>query len=195
MIRGTVSTRTPAAGPALRTQEADSGRVSAVGSVLDAVVYVERLDARAQPIVPTTRSLFRMELKDREFRPRILAVPIGSSVAFTNNDSVFHNAFSVSPSGRFDLGRCGGGHTRRVSFEKPGLVKVYCKLHSDMAAYILVVPSPFFARPDSSGRFVLPRMPKGKYVVNVWHPDFPVIRRNITVTDGADSEIAVTLGS
>ncbi len=84
---------------------------------------------------------------------------------------------------------------RRVTFERPGLVKVYCKIHSDMAAYILVVPSRLFTRPDSLGRFVLPRLSKGKYVLNVWHPDFPLIRRNIIVSGGENSEIEVMLGS
>ncbi len=165
------------------------------GSILDAVVYVEHLNARGESIASKAPADSRVKLKDLEFRPRVLAVPVGSSVEFTNDDSLFHEVFSVSPSGRFDLGRCGGGETRRVTFERPGLVKVYCKIHSDMAAYILVVPSRIFARPDSSGRFVLPRLSKGKYILSVWHPDFPAIRRNITVSGGENPEIVVTLGS
>ncbi|HKQ18695.1 MAG TPA: carboxypeptidase regulatory-like domain-containing protein [Candidatus Eisenbacteria bacterium] len=82
-----------------------------------------------------------------------------------------------------------------MTFPKPGLVNVYCKLHPDMAAYIVVVPNRAFTRPDSSGRFVLPTVPRGRYALNVWHPDFPVIRREVTITDGERSELAVTLGS
>jgi len=189
-IRGTLSASSPGAESA-----DDSGRVSAVGSIHDAVVYVEPRHVRGEPIVPAVPTLARLELKDQEFRPRILAVPVGSTVEFTNNDSLYHDVFSVSPARRFELGRCGGGKTRRVTFERAGLVKIYCNLHPNMAAYVLVVPSRTFARPDSLGRFVLPRLPKGKYVVNVWHPDFPVIRREVTVSGGEDAEVLVTLGS
>jgi len=80
-------------------------------------------------------------------------------------------------------------------FDKPGLINVYCNLHPNMAAYILVVPNRAFTRPDSLGRFVLPTLPKGRYVVNVWHPDFPPIRREITITGGVRPELVVTLGS
>ena len=194
VIRGTLSARTPAPGSGGPPPEADSARVSVDRSVLDAVVYVERLHGR-EPVGPTARTLSRVELKDQGFRPRILAIPAGSSVEFANHDTLFHSVFSVSPARKFDLGRCGRGKTRRVTFERPGLVKVYCTIHPNMAAYILVVPSEVFARPDSLGRFALPRLPRGTYVVNVWHPDFPVVRRNVKVSGREDSEIVVTLGS
>jgi hypothetical protein len=194
MIRGTLSTRAPT-NSAIPSQEPGADRASVRGSVVDAVVYVEEVHPRGESRLPARYSSSRLELKGQTLRPRILVVLPGTSVEFPNHDSLFHNIFSVSPAKPFDLGRYGRGESKRVTFDKPGLVNVYCKLHPNMAAYILVVPNRAFARPDSSGRFVLPPLPKGRYVVNVWHPDFPAIRREVTVEGGEKSELVLTLGS
>jgi hypothetical protein len=194
MIRGTLSTRAPT-NSAIPSQEPGADRASVRGSVVDAVVYVEEVHPRGESRLPARYSSSRLELKGQTLRPRILVVLPGTSVEFPNHDSLFHNIFSVSPAKPFDLGRYGRGESKRVTFDKPGLVNVYCKLHPNMAAYILVVPNRAFARPDSSGRFVLPPLPKGRYVVNVWHPDFPAIRREVTVEGGEKSELVMALGS
>ena len=195
VIRGTLSTRAPASEPVIPSQEPNATDVSARGSVVDAVVYVEELSPRAESRLLAPKSSTSLELRGQALQPRVLVVPVGSSVEFPNRDSLFHNVFSVSPAKPFDLGRYGRGKSKRLTFDKPGVINVYCKLHPNMAAYVLVVPNRAFARPDSSGRFVLPTLPRGRYAVNVWHPDFPAIRREVTVTDGERSELAVTLGS
>jgi len=192
-IRGRLTTPLPA--QSIPSQEPDANPVSGRGSVLDAVVYVEELGEHAESRLRAERASARLALIGQSLRPRILVVPVGSSVEFSNQDSVYHDIFSVSPAEPIDLGRYGRGKSKRVTFDKPGLVNVYCHLHPNMAAYILVVPNRAFARPDSSGRFVLPMLPKGRYALNVWHPDFPTIRREVTVTDGERSELVVTLGS
>jgi len=192
-IHGTISTRTSTES-ALPPQEPKADHALARGSVVDAVVYVEELHPRVESR-RRAHGPSRLELKDQTLRPRILVVPAGTSVEFSNHDSLFHNIFSVSPAKPFNLGRFGRGESKRVTFDKPGLINVYCNLHPNMAAYILVVPNRMFTRPDSLGRFVLPTLPKGRYVVNVWHPDFPSIRREITITGGAQPELVVTLGS
>lgn len=189
-IRGTLSARD--SGESTTTSHAQTVER---GSVSDAVVYLEELDHGGESRLRAPFVSARLELKGQSLRPRILVVPVGSSVEFPNQDSVFHNVFSVSPAKPFDLGRYRRGKSKRLTFPKPGLVNVYCKLHPDMAAYIVVVPNRAFTRPDSSGRFVLPTVPRGRYALNVWHPDFPVIRREVTITDGERSELAVTLGS
>ena len=194
LIRGTVSTRAPA-GSATPSEVPNPDSASVRGSVLDAVVYVEELGRRGESRFRAEQTSARLELKGQALRPRILVVPAGTTVEFSNHDSLFHNVFSVSPAKPFNLGRYGRGKSKRVTFDKPGLVNVYCNLHPNMAAYLLVVPNRAFARPDSSGRFVLPTLPKGRYAVNVWHPDFPAIRREVTVTDGERAELVVTLGS
>ena len=194
VIRGTLSAASPT-DSAIPPQESSADRASARGSVVDAVVYVEAVHPRANSRLPAGQVSSRLELKGQTLRPRILVVQAGTSVEFPNHDSLFHNIFSVSPAKPFDLGRYGRGESKRVTFDKPGLVNVYCKLHPNMAAYILVVPNRAFARPDSSGRFVLPPLPKGQYIVNVWHPDFPAIRREVTIEAGKRSELVMTLGS
>lgn len=191
-IRGTLSTRS-SAGSATPTQTRSADLASS--SVADAVIYLEELGHRGESRLRAAYASTRLELKGQSLRPRILVVPVGSSVEFPNQDSVFHNVFSLSPARPFDLGRYGRGKSKRLTFHKPGPVHVYCKLHPDMAAYIVVVPNRAFTRPDSSGRFVLPTVPRGRYALNVWHPDFPVIRREVTITNGERSELAVTLGS
>jgi len=193
VIRGTLSAGTPT-GSVIPAQEPKADRASVRGSVVDAVVYVEGVRLRGESRLPAGQASPRLELKGETFRPRILVVPAGTSVEFPNHDSLFHNIFSVSPAKSFDLGRYGRGESKRVTFDKPGLVNVYCKLHPNMAAYVLVVPNRAFARPDSTGRFVLPPLPKGRYVLNVWHPDFPAIRREVAVTGDKKSELVMTLG-
>ena len=159
---------------------------------MDAVVYIEEMHDESR--LSTAHASFRLELRGQALTPRILVAPVGSTVEFPNLDSLFHSVFSVSPTKPFDLGRYGRGKSKRVTFDKPGLVNVYCKLHPNMAAYILVVPNQAFARPDSSGRFLLPALPKGRYFVNVWHPDFPATRRAVTVSGSEESELVVKLG-
>lgn len=195
VIRGTLSTRAPAAESVIPSQESNADEVATRGSVVDAVVYIEELNLRGESRLLAPKASARLELKGQALRPRILVVPVGSSVEFPNRDSLFHNIFSVSPAKQFDLGRYGRGKSKRLTFDKPGLINVYCKLHPNMAAFVLVVPNRAFARPDSSGRFVLPMLPRGRYAVNVWHPDFPAIRREVTVTHGERSDLVVTLGS
>jgi len=193
MIHGTVSTRPPTESSPSPEAHADPALVR--GSVVDAVVYIEDLHSRVESGFNAAHGSSRLELKDQTLRPRILVVPVGTSVGFANHDSLFHNIFSVSPAKPFNLGRIGRGESKRVTFDKPGLINVYCSLHPNMAAYILVVPNHAFTRPDSLGRFVLPTLPKGHYVVNVWHPDFPAIRREVTISRGVRPELLVKLGS
>lgn len=169
------------------------GQVSARGSVADAVIYVQDVSSEVESELPAPREPPRFEIANLTFHPRVLAVVAGTSVEFQNRDSVFHNVFSICPANRFDLGRYGPGKSRRAAFRTPGPVNIYCDLHPKMSAFILVVPNRAFARADSVGRFVLPPLPPGQYGVVVWHPDFPPMRRTITVSGGKCAEMEVTL--
>lgn len=112
----------------------------------------------------------RMDQASQRFVPRILAIVAGQSVEFHNSDNVFHNIFSYSPPKRFDLGRYPKGHWRTVTFAKPGAVQVYCDIHSDMRADIIVAPNVHFALIGRSGRFRIEDVPAGNQTVNVWLP-------------------------
>jgi plastocyanin len=103
------------------------------------------------------------------FVPRVVAVTRGSVVDFPNGDPFFHNVFSLSAASTFDLGRYPDSHSRSRQFTKAGLVKVYCHIHSQMSASILVLDHPYFAMPDDAGGFVLPDVPQGEYSLVAWH--------------------------
>lgn len=129
--------------------------------------------ADLRPPTAPPDSLPRPQLKQVSIRfdPRVLAIPVGTTVDFPNLDPVFHNVFSYSPAKRFDLGRYGKDKSKAVRFDTPGLVKVFCDVHASMAAYILVVDTPFVVQPDLTGAFVIEGIPEGRHRMTVWHPD------------------------
>jgi len=160
--------------------------VSVRGSVIDAVVYVEAIAPSVDSTISEAGGAPAMEQKDQAFGPRVLAVPVGGTVAFPNRDPIFHSVFSVSPVKRFDLGKYGRGKSKSVKFTKAGVVNVYCDIHSDMAGFILVVPNHAFVQPDSDGRFALPVLPPGTYTVIAWHPDLKSVRRTVQIPESGD---------
>jgi plastocyanin len=130
------------------------------------VAYLSDVDAAGDP-VPDAALL---DQKGQRFIPRILAVVVGQAVDFRNSDNVFHNVFSYSPPKRFDLGRYPRGKSKRLTFQKPGEVQVFCDIHSDMRADIVVVPSRRFGYVDADGRFRIEGAPSGRHTVVVWLP-------------------------
>ena len=132
----------------------------------EAVVYYRpRGGARASPATEP----FVMVTKRKQFVPRVLPVPVGSTVRFPNEDPILHNAFSTSADNAFDTGQYGQGPGAAHTFAKPGLVKVYCNVHHSMFGTILVLDTPFFTRPDAEGRFVIPNVPDGSGELVVYH--------------------------
>ncbi len=129
----------------------------------------------------------QMEQIDRRFMPDLIVVQAGSTVSFPNMDPIFHNVYSLSKPKTFDLGSYDKGDTRKVMFPKPGIVDVYCRLHPNMAATIVVTPNRWFARPDSSGHFRIPNVPPGRYTVVAWHKSAGYFRKSIIVENGHDS--------
>ncbi len=111
-----------------------------------AVVYYEPVVARSRSAPPAEP--FVMATRQKEFVPRMLAVPRGSRVRFPNEDPILHNVFSVSPDNGFDLGLYRKGPGKERTFDKPGLVRVFCNVHHGMVAYLLVLDTPFYASPD-----------------------------------------------
>jgi plastocyanin len=124
---------------------------------------------------------------DRQFSPDLLVVPIGSTVSFPNMDPVFHNIFSLSKPKSFDLGSYSKGETRNVVFPKPGIVDVYCHLHPNMSATIVVTPNRWYARSDRVGQYRIPDVPPGKYTIVAWHKTAGFFRKSIVVETGRDS--------
>jgi plastocyanin len=131
----------------------------------DVVVYVEGAIGKPAP----AKAL--IDQKNLSFVPRVVAVPVGSSVEFRNSDPVLHNAFSTSPAKHFDLGMFPKGQARSVTFDKPGVVDVLCNVHPKMEAFIVVLENQYFARPDEHGNFEIANIPPGRYKLRAWHPD------------------------
>lgn len=127
-----------------------------------AVVWVPGVPASRTP-VPTA-----MSSAQKRFAPHVLAVAQGTVVSFPNQDKVFHNVFSRSAGSEFDLGLYRNGASRSVRFSKPGLVRVYCNIHPDMAGYVRVLEDGVFTTTDDQGAFRLPGIAPGARVVHVW---------------------------
>ena len=160
------------------------------------VIYLE--GDSAQLSVPgvqaESRARASIAQRDERFVPHVLAVVQGSTVDFPNEDDVFHNVFSLSSgvgtNGRgFDLGRYPKGASRSVAFGKPGLVQVFCHIHADMSAYVLVRSNPFFTSPGEDHRFVIDDVPEGDYTIVGWHERIKPIRRRVHVSAGQTTPI------
>lgn len=135
----------------------------AARDVADAVVWVEGPRVRVQPSAAT------IVMKGKAFVPRVAVVPVGGSVEFPNMDPIFHNVFSVSGENRFDLDLYKKPNRRAATFRQPGLVRVFCNIHPQMSAYVLVRDNPFWARAGADGRFAIEGVPAGTWTVRVWH--------------------------
>jgi hemoglobin len=109
-----------------------------------------------------------IEQRNKMFAPHLMAVPVGSTVAFPNFDSIYHNVFSVSQPQRFDLGMYKGGDMRQVVFDKPGIVRLGCNIHANMSAYLVVVDAPYYVVSEQDGGFSFRSLKPGKYKVQAW---------------------------
>jgi plastocyanin len=122
------------------------------------IVYAERLDGAA----PRNPRRVTLRQKNKTFTPRLTGVPTGSTVDFPNDDTIFHNVFSMSTPQPFDLGLYRSGETQSRTFTEPGTYHVFCNIHPNMAAIILVVPTPYVMPVAPDGRFAF-ELPEGRY--------------------------------
>jgi len=127
------------------------------------------------------------------FVPRVLPIMVKESVDFPNRDPFYHNVFSYSAPKRFDLGRYSEGGNGTVTFPNPGEVRVFCDIHSDMNAVILVLANRFFTQPDAAGRFEIADVPPGRHRLTVWHPDIPGKTIDVDVPAESACEVEISL--
>ena len=151
----------------------------------DTVVWLEAPNAPARP--QTGRVV--LDQRNLSFSPHILVVRVGTSVDFPNNDRVFHNVFSFRDGKRFDLGMYPVGTMLQVTFDQPGLSRIFCNIHPNMAAYVLTVDSPYFARADESGAFSIAAVPAGSYTYRAWRPGASTELTGTWTSAGAPIEI------
>lgn len=163
---------------------------SAVGpETRNVVVYLAGVEP-AGALRPMKASIVQ---RGERFIPPVTVVTAGSTVAFPNDDPFFHNVFSLSRSATFDLGRYPSGESRNQQFRRPGIVKVYCHLHSHMSALIMVLDHRWFTIPAESGAFMLPDVPPGEHTLVAWHERIGERRERIRVTDGSTTRVSFTL--
>jgi hypothetical protein len=155
------------------------------GGPQDVVVFVDGVKGT----YPAPARHPQLVQKDERFVPHVLAVQLGATVEFPNEDDFYHNVFSVVSGDRFDLGRYAKGKSARQTLTKPGIVVVRCEIHSGMKAYILVVANPYFAVPGGDGAFSIPDVPAGTYTVKAWHPDFGYQERSVSVPASGSASV------
>jgi len=139
------------------------------------------LTGDSHPPVALLRENPVMAQKDKMFVPSVMAIPVGTTVTFPNFDPFFHNVFSYSKPKKFDLGRYARGESAEVTFDKPGIVNVFCEIHYSMKAYIHVLETPFYTVSDEKGKFSIKNVAPGKYTLHLWQENQAVITNEIEV--------------
>ena len=135
----------------------------------------------------------RMDQRNEAFVPHVLAIVAGTTVDFPNSDPTYHNVFSLSKPKRFDLGRYAAGRSKSVRFDQPGIVRVFCDIHSHMSAVIVVFSHRYFAVTDDEGRYRIENVPPGTYSVVAWHESLPAETRKTSVPDAGDVDLNFVL--
>jgi plastocyanin len=153
----------------------------------DVVVYVESAKVKAKPVSAT------IVMKGKAFVPRVAVVPVGGTVQFPNEDPIFHNAFSVSGENHFDLELYKRPKVGTFTFQHPGVVKVYCNIHPQMSATVLVVDNPLYTKANADGTFTIEGVPAGKYTVKAWQERAGEAAKEVTVTDTGAAQASFSL--
>ena len=163
----------------------------------DFVVYVE--GSFGTNIPPSTNvtsvATERIAQHGAMFTPHVLPVMAGTTVEWPNDDSIYHNVFSVSDAKNFDLGLYKGNPSnKRITFDKPGRVDVFCSIHSEMHCIVLVLENPYFASTDGKGDYKISNIPPGKYKLKAWHERLPADEKEITVPETGEVRVDFALG-
>ncbi len=143
------------------------------------VVYIEKTP-REQPYLMTSKSVV-MDMKNQSYLPHVLPILVGTTVDFLNDDNFYHHPFSFSKTKSFDLDQYAKPEKRPVAFYKTGVVDVYCQIHPDMQAFIIVLQNPYFTKPDSSGNYNIFLVPPGHYTLVAWHDFLKPVKQEIDV--------------
>jgi len=186
-VRGVVSTpgsrqKPPARYVTRGAQDTDGQKTKAA---LNIAVALEPIDNPAPPDAPS--DTFVMAQENTAFVPNLLVVPVGTTVSFPNYDAFFHNVFSYSPPRNFDLGRYPKGETRTVTFEDPGIVRLFCEIHASMYASIAVVNTNWYKIVSAETEFVFENIPAGRYRLLAVDAHGRRNSREISVTNNTES--------
>ena len=147
----------------------------------NAVVWLEAPNAPA----PVQKQKIVLSQRNETFLPHVLAVRVGTTVEFPNEDRVYHNVFSFHDGKKFDLGTYPVGSTRRVVFSEPGVSRLFCNIHPHMSGYLVALDSPYFAAVNKDGTFTIPTVPPGTYTYHAWRPAGPMLTGTAVLPSGS----------
>jgi plastocyanin len=147
------------------------------------------LDGGSLPSKPPVTAV--LDQRNGRFDPEIVIVPVGSSIDFPNFDPIFHNVFSLSKTQPFDLGFYPKGQSRSVKFNHAGIVQVYCHIHANMYAAIIVTSSPWYGRPSADGSFSWNDVPAGHYRLVAWHKIAGLYKTEVDVPESGKVEVNI----
>jgi plastocyanin len=168
-----------------------SGQVSGVAG--QSVVYVDTVAGKTFP-APTQHPV--IDQRGLLFQPRVTAVQVGTTVDFLNSDSVAHNVFWTSIGGNKKLGHNLGtwpkGERKSFKFDTPGAVPILCNVHPEMSAYLVVVPTPYFATSDQAGNYKIENVPDGSYTVVAWHEGAKNQSKPVAVSGDAKADFTLS---
>ncbi len=157
------------------------------------VVYIDVIQGKTFP-APTQQPV--MDQKGLMFNPHVMVVEQGTTVDFLNSDTVQHNVFWPSISGNkkltHNLGTWPKGEKKAFKFDNPGVVPLLCNVHPEMAGYIVVSPTPYFAETDASGNYKIDNVPDGKYNVVAWHEGTKSTTKSVDVAGSAKADFTLS---
>ncbi len=135
----------------------------------------------------------QMAMNGRQFAPRVRVVTTGSTVEYANQDPFSHNIFSTAPGAAFDLGTYGSGVAKSTQFKKAGAYPVYCNIHAQMTAFVVVVSTSHYTQAGADARWKIPGVPAGKWELHVWHERAPEVTQDLDIPAAGLANVDVTL--
>lgn len=169
------------------------GHVRGTGPTPDLSNFVISVEDIEGPFPPPEQPVL-MEQKELRFVPHVLAVQVGTTVEFPNRDPLSHNVFSISEAKRFNLGLYARGISRRVRFDKPGVVDLLCNVHLEMSSYIVVVKNPYFAKTGPDGTYRIEGVPAGRHRLRYWHERRAAQERTVQVPETGSVTVDFSIG-
>jgi plastocyanin len=122
--------------------------------------------------------------KNKAFSPKLIAVTVGSTVQFVNQDDFYHNVFSLTPKTRFNIGRRPAGSSNGAKIKKIGAVKVFCDIHPQMKATIISLDTPYFVKASEDGKYSIANLPNGKYQIEIYISEYKSTFQTIELKNG-----------
>jgi plastocyanin len=156
----------------------------------DAVVYIAAIPGKT---FPAPKEHARMDQANLVFHPHVLPVQVGTTVDFLNSDAVLHNVFTPDACAeKFNLGTWPKGQTKSYEFKKECAAALLCKVHPEMEAFVVAVPTPYFAVTKADGSYKIDDVPNGSYTVKVWHPKLKAAQKSVTVAGATAAEFEIS---